>query len=155
MTPTRTTIGSENKYLEWWLSPLFPHRRAEVGHRYWHDSLSCFFLSKQFVIASRVLPFLSVTICRAVASESDKTCQSASLSLSLSAERQDTFESAAPLSDMAVPKAPQQQARWRRGAGDFTETYLQTKSLGDIPHEAPSGCRTYLPPSLPHQPLYL
>lgn len=65
------------------IAPLLPHRGYEVGHRYWHGLLSYLFLSKQFVIASRVLPFLSVTICRAVASESDKTCHSASLSLSL------------------------------------------------------------------------
>lgn len=62
ITPTRTATGHENKDLERWQAPL---------------------LAKQFVIASRVLPFLSVTICRAVASESDKTCHNASLSLSL------------------------------------------------------------------------
>lgn len=73
-------------------------------------------LAKQFVSASRLVPFLSVTICRADASESDKTCHGASqsiplsfslspLSLSLSIKRRDMFASAAPLSDMAVPKA--------------------------------------------------
>lgn len=53
------------------------------------------------------MPFLSVTICRADASESYKTYHRASqsLSLSLSIKRQHMFASAAPLSDMAVPKA--------------------------------------------------
>lgn len=59
MTPACTVRGLENKDLERWHAPI------------------------QFVIASGVLPFLSVTICGAVASESDKTCHNASLSLSL------------------------------------------------------------------------
>lgn len=60
-------------------------------------------LAKQFVTASRLVPFLSVTICRADASEWQNL--SRRLTVSLSIKRQDMFASAAPLSDMAVPKA--------------------------------------------------
>lgn len=74
-------------------------------------------LAKQFVAASRLVPFLSVTICRADASESDKSCPGASRSLALSVKQRGMFASVAPLSDMAVPKAlpiPASQLEERR-----------------------------------------
>lgn len=103
-------------------------------------------LAKQFVTASRLVPFLSVTICRADASESDKTCQGASQSLSPSNGRtclrlQHLYQIWQFLKLCLYLRASR-----RRGDGDFTKTRykdLQTKSPGDIPHEAPSGSCTY------------
>lgn len=73
--------GHKNKDLERWHTPL---------------------LGKQFVIASRVLPFLSVTICRAITSESDKTCHHASLS---PASGRTSLRLQHLGADMAAPKA--------------------------------------------------
>lgn len=116
MTPSRAVMESENKDLEWWLAPLLPQRRAEVGHWYWHVSLPYFFLSKQCVIASRVPPFLSVTICRAVASESDKTCQGASLSPSPPLSARTSLSLRHLYQIWQFLKLCKKQASWRRGA---------------------------------------
>lgn len=83
--------------------PSFP-TAAEVGHRYWHDSLSYFFFSKQFVIASRVCQFY---LWQSVGRLPQRVTKPVTVRHfhSLSGRRQDIFESATPLSDMAVPKA--------------------------------------------------